>query len=229
MIDFNYFYDDSIMHRANPLLKFLSLIIISIFICRVNGISLFIISSILIIISILLSKISLKTLFSPILRLIPFLAAILLVNTLFYNSGKCIYQFHLICFSKDGFIQGLNIAFRTITIILLSSVFIRTTTSIDIMDAIEHLLVPLRIFKIQTRDISLIMSVSIQFIPIIFSDFERIRKAQIIRGTDFSDKSIRGTIKSVIPIVIPAFISVFRRADELAMAIEARGYNIEDE
>ena len=97
------------------------------------------------------------------------------------------------------------------------------------MDAIEHLLVPLRIFKIQTRDISLIMSVSIQFIPIIFSDFERIRKAQIIRGTDFSDKSIRGTIKSVIPIVIPAFISVFRRADELAMAIEARGYNIEDE
>ncbi len=229
MIDFNYYYDDSIMHRADPLLKFLSLIFFSILICRAKGILLFIISSVLIIISILLSKISLKRLFSPLLRLIPLLAAILIVNTFFYNNGECIYQFHLLCLSKEGFLQGLNIILRTITIIGLSFVFIQTTTSIEIMDAIEHLLLPLRFLKIRTRDISLIMSISIQFIPIIFSDFERIKKAQIIRGADFSDKSIRGTIKTVIPVVIPAFISVFRRADELSMAIEARGYNSEDE
>ena len=228
MIDFNYYYDDSIMHRANPLLKFLSLIIFSIFICWAKGILLFIISPVLIMITILLSKIPLKRLFSPLLRLIPLLAVILIVNTLFYSNGKCTYQFQLFCLSNEGFFQGLNIIIRTITIIALSFIFIQTTSSIEIMEAIENLLMPLRFLKIQTRDISLIISISIQFITIIFSDYERIKKAQIIRGADFSDKSIRGTFKTVIPIVIPAFISVFRRADELSMAIEARGYNSED-
>ena len=88
---------------------------------------------------------------------------------------------------------------------------------------------PLRLFGIPTKDIALIMSISLQFIPVFFSDIDRIRKAQTARGVDFSKGSVMDRAKSVFPLVIPAFISAFRRADELSLAIEARGYNSEIE
>ncbi len=230
MIDFNYQAGDTILHKMNPVIKFCGMILFSCVIVVLQGISLILASVFLITVSLLLSQQSVKKLFTPVLRFIPFFLAILLVNTVFYNNSECQYKFWLICISKAGFLQGLYIVIRTITILIMSSVFIKTTSTIEIMEAVEKILSPLRIIKIPVKDISLIMSISIQFIPIIFYDFERIRKAQITRGADMnSRKTLLDKVKTYIPIIIPTFISVFRRADELSMAIEARGYNITDD
>lgn len=226
MIDFNYQTGDSILHKMDPAIKFCGLILFSCVIVVLQGLSLILASVILISVFLLLSQQSVKKIFTPVLRFIPFFTAILLVNTVFYNNTECQYRFWLICISKAGFLQGIYIVVRTITIFIMSSVFIKTTSTIEIMETVEKILSPLRIIKVPVKDISLIMSISIQFIPIIFYDFERIRKAQITRGADLNNrKTILDKVKTYIPIIIPTFISVFRRADELSMAIEARGYN----
>ena len=118
---------------------------------------------------------------------------------------------------------------HTAAIMMLSVIFIRTTTSVQIMKGIEKLLRPLRMFGIPARDIALIMSIALQFIPIFFSDFDRIRKAQMARGADFSEGSLKERANALLSIVVPAFVSAFRRADELSLAIEARGYRSEKE
>ena len=132
-----------------------------------------------------------------------------------------IFKKWLICVSEAGIAQGLDILLHTVSVTILSIIFIRTTTSIEIMKGMETIMKPLKIIGLPSKDIALIMSISLQFIPVLLYDIERIRKSQIARGASFSDKSV---IKSINSIVIPAFVSVFRRADELALAIEARGY-----
>lgn len=229
MIDFNYQAGDSILHKLNPVIKFCGLISFSCVIVSLKGISLLLASTGLIAISLFLSQQSVKNIFKPVLRFFPFFSAILLANTVFYNNSECQIKFWLICISKTGFLQGIYIVIQMITIFIISAVFIKTTSTIEIMETVEKILSPLRIMKIPVKDISLIMSIAIQFIPIIFYDFERIRKAQIARGADMNNRiTLFEKIKTYIPIIIPTFISVFRRADELSIAIEARGYNISD-
>ena len=130
------------------------------------------------------------------------------------------------CFSKEGIIRGIEIILRTTVVMMLSYIFIRTTTTVEIMKGIERVMTPLRFLRVPTRDIALIMSIALQFIPVLYADFDRIRKAQIARGADFSGKSLKIRIKLILPLVIPAFVSAFRRADELSLAMEARGFGI---
>ena len=224
MIDLTYQTGDSILHRMNPTHKFLGLLLCTIIILVSKNLAGTIIAAVLITTLILLSKLPIKKVFAPLKSLFFFLIMIFLMNALFFNSGNCLYSYHSICISYKGIEQGYNIVLHTIAITILSSIFIRTTTSIEIMKGIENTLRPLRIFHVPTKDISLIMSIALQFIPVFFNDIDRIRKAQIARGANFNKGSIIARIQSIFPLVIPAFISAFRRADELSTAIEARGF-----
>ena len=224
MIDFNYIPGDSILHRTDPAVKFAVSILLSGLILLTKDLTCVIISILLVITLLILSGLDLESAFSPLKKIAIFMLMIFFVNALFYNGDSCIYAKWIICISKEGIRQGLNILLNTFMVIFLSSVFIRTTTSVEIIKGIETLLRPLRHLGVPTRDIALMMSIALQFIPVFFSDLDRIRKAQTARGADFSRGSILNRIKAVIPLVIPAFVSAFRRADELSMAIEARGY-----
>ena len=121
----------------------------------------------------------------------------------------------------------MNIILHTFFITVISFIFIQTTTSVEIMKGIERLLKPLQFIGIPVHEIALIISIALQFIPVFYADFDRIRKAQIARGADFTDGKISARIKAILPLVIPAFVSAFRRADELSLAMEARGFNLE--
>ena len=224
MIDFSYQTGDSFLHRLDPAIKLSGLLIASLIVLLTNGLLSLIISAVLIFLFLRMSKLPAKTVFRPLKRLTVFLSAIFLMNALFYNDGRCIFSWWLLCISQTGIIQGCNIVLHTAVVTVLSSIFIQTTTSIEIMKGLERLMRPLRKLSVPTRDIALIMSIAIQFIPVFFSDLDRIRKAQTARGADFSGGSLSSRIKSIIPLVIPAFISAFRRADELSYAIDARGY-----
>lgn len=229
MIDFTYQYSDSFLHRLDPAVKLFGLIFLSAIVLLTNGLFGTILSAILIAVLMFAGNLSFRTLFKPLKRLIPFLALIFLMNALFYSEESCLYAFWLICISKAGIIKGYNIVLHTFTITVLSSIFIRTTTSVEIMKGMETIMKPLRCLGVPVRDVSLIMSIALQFIPVFFNDLDRIRKAQISRGADFSGGSLIDRAKAVFPLVIPAFISAFRRADDLSMAIEARGFQSERE
>ena len=221
MIDFSYQSEDSAIHRLNPAIKIIGLFFISILLLNLKGLRCFFVSSIIIIILILSSNLDMRCVFSPLKKIIWFLIMIFFMNVFFYNNGTCLFKKWLICISEAGIAQGLDILLHTVSVTILSIIFIRTTTSIEIMKGMETIMKPLKIIGLPSKDIALIMSISLQFIPVLLYDIERIRKSQIARGASFSDKSV---IKSINSIVIPAFVSVFRRADELALAIEARGY-----
>lgn len=227
MIDLTYQTGNSPIHKMDPFYKLCGVIGLTILILLTKGPLCLIISISLTSLLLYFSKISFRSLLKPMKRLGIFLLTIFVMNLLFYSGESCIYRSGPICISKDGAMQGFDIVMHTFFVTLLSIIFIRTTTSIEIMKALEKLMSPLRLFGIPTKDIALIMSISLQFIPVFFSDIDRIRKAQTARGVDFSKGSVVDRAKSVFPLVIPAFISAFRRADELSLAIEARGFQSE--
>ncbi len=226
MIDLTYIYKDSVLHKMDPAIKFIGLILLSILILLLNGFKCLITSVLIIFVLLYLGHLDIAAVVNPLKRFLWFFVMIFLMNALFYKGNNCLFSIWMICLSKEGLIHGGEIILHTAAVMILSYIFIRTTTSVEIMKGIEKVMTPLRFFGFPTRDIALIMSIALQFIPVLYSDFDRIRKAQIARGADFNDKSIKNRIKLILPLVIPAFVSAFRRADELSLAMEARGFGI---
>ncbi|WP_226585721.1 energy-coupling factor transporter transmembrane component T family protein [Halobacillus litoralis] len=124
----------------------------------------------------------------------------------------------------EGLIQGGAISLRFFLLILVTSLLTLTTTPIEITDAIEELLGPLKKVKFPVHELALMMSISLRFIPTLMQETEKISKAQASRGVDLRTGSFKDRMKAVVPLLVPLFVSAFKRAEELAMAMEARGY-----
>ncbi|MFC7322225.1 energy-coupling factor transporter transmembrane component T family protein [Halobacillus campisalis] len=125
---------------------------------------------------------------------------------------------------REALIQGSTISLRFFLLIMVTSLLTLTTTPIEITDAIEQLLGPFKRFRFPAHELALMMSISLRFIPTLMQETEKISKAQASRGVDFRTGSFKDRIKAVIPLLVPLFVSAFKRAEELAMAMEARGY-----
>lgn len=126
--------------------------------------------------------------------------------------------------TEVGLNQGWMIFLRFILIISFSTLLTLTTTPLSLSDAVESLLKPLTIFKVPAHEIGLMLSLSLRFVPTLMDDTTRIMNAQKARGVDFGEGNIIQKVRSIIPILIPLFASSFKRADALAIAMEARGY-----
>ena len=125
---------------------------------------------------------------------------------------------------SGALIQGFQISLRFFLLILITSLLTLTTTPIEITDAIETLLHPLKKTKFPVHELALMMSISLRFIPTLMQETEKISKAQASRGVDFKTGPLKERIQAVVPLLVPLFVSAFKRAEELAMAMEARGY-----
>ncbi|WP_101846981.1 energy-coupling factor transporter transmembrane protein EcfT [Halobacillus sp. Marseille-P3879] len=125
---------------------------------------------------------------------------------------------------REAVLQGATISLRFFLLIMVTSLLTLTTTPIEITDAIEHLLGPLKKVRFPVHELALMMSISLRFIPTLMQETEKISKAQASRGVDFRTGSFKDRIKAIIPLLVPLFVSAFKRAEELAMAMEARGY-----
>lgn len=121
-------------------------------------------------------------------------------------------------------IQGFAISLRFFLLILITSLLTLTTTPIELTDAIEDMLHPLKKIKFPVHELALMMSISLRFIPTLLQETDKISKAQASRGVDFRTGPIKERLKAVVPLLVPLFVSAFKRAEELAMAMEARGY-----
>jgi len=153
-----------------------------------------------------------------------FFIIIFLMNMLFYSPENAWFSWWVFTPSYTGFLQAVSIVFRVCIIVILGNILTISTPPIETTRAIEALLYPLSYLCIPTGQIALIISVAIQFIPTLTMESEQIRKAQIARGARFDSKKLTEKAAAIGPMVVPIFVSAFRRADELALAMEARGY-----
>ncbi len=171
-----------------------------------------------------LSKVPLKYMFRGLKSIVFILGFTVIINMLFTTTGNEIFSFWIFTVTDDGIIHALKLGIRLVLLIIGSSLLTLTTSPIELTDGIERLLKPFSKIGVPAHEIAMMMSISLRFIPILIEETDKIMKAQMARGADFETGSIMKRAKAMVPIMIPLFISAFRRADELAMAMEARCY-----
>ncbi|MEH7112803.1 energy-coupling factor transporter transmembrane protein EcfT [Neobacillus niacini] len=224
MIIGRYVPADSSIHRMDPRSK---LIIIFLFVCIIflaNNFFTYALIGIYTFLMLGLSRIPFRFLYAglkPVLWLVLFT---LLLQVFFTKEGSLLYQLGPIKIYEEGVRQGIFISMRFFFLILMTSLLTLTTTPIEITDGLETLLHPLKKIRFPVHEMALMMSISLRFIPTLMQETDKIMKAQIARGVEFSSGPVKERIKAVIPLLIPLFISSFKRAEELAIAMEARGY-----
>lgn len=146
------------------------------------------------------------------------------VINMFFIPGEVLVSFGFLSVSKEGLKQALFMAIRLILLISGTSILTLTTSPMDLTDGIEKLLNPLKKFGFPAHELAMMMTISLRFIPTLVDETDKIMKAQMSRGADFESKNFIKRAKNLVPLLVPLFISAFKRADELSVAMEARCY-----
>lgn len=157
----------------------------------------------------------------PILFLIVFT---FLMHIFFTKDGALLLDWKFIKIYEEGLKQGVFISIRFLVLVLMTSVLTLTTSPISITDGLEDLLGPFKRFKLPVHELALMMSISLRFIPTLMDETDKILKAQLARGSDISSGTMKQRVHAVIPLLVPLFVSAFKRAEDLAIAMEVRGY-----
>lgn len=219
-----YIAGDSILHRLDPRSKLLAMMIYIVIIFWANNPLTYLIIGSFTVLLVCLSRISFSFFLEGIRPMIWIILFSTLFQLFFNNQGKLLWSFGFLKITEIGLNQAWMIFLRFILIISFSTLLTLTTTPLSLSDAVESLLKPLTIFKVPAHEIGLMLSLSLRFVPTLMDDTTRIMNAQKSRGVDFGEGNLVQKVKSIIPILIPLFASSFKRADALAIAMEARGY-----
>jgi len=207
-----YYPENSVIHKLDPRVKLLGTVVFIIMIFTINNIGGYILTALALAGAIKLSKVPLKYMLK-------------VLKAIFFTPGTVVFEYKFIKVTQEGIGLAVKIAVRLIFLIMGSSVMTLTTTPNHLTDGLEKSLSPLKKIKIPVHEISMMMSIALRFIPILLEETDKIMKAQQARGADFETGNIFRRAKSLIPILIPLIISSFRRANDLAMAMEARCYH----
>jgi energy-coupling factor transport system permease protein len=215
---------ESIIHRMDPRSK---LLLVFLFVCIVflaNNTSTYILLGLFTILMLGLSKIPIRFLYEG-LKPVFFLVLFTLILHLFLTKeGDLLFKLGWFEIYEEGLRQGIFISLRFFYLILITSLLTLTTTPIEITDGLETLLDPLKKINFPVHEMALMMSISLRFIPTLMQETDKIMKAQMARGVEFSSGPVKDRLKAIVPLLIPLFVSSFKRAEELAIAMEARGY-----
>lgn len=171
------------------------------------------------------SKIPFRTMIKSIKPLMFFVVFTALLNIFFTRSGEVLFEVGFITVTKDGIIYAGYMIVRIVILVLGTSLLTYTTSPIELTDGLEILLRPLSKIGVPSHELAMMMSIALRFIPTILEETDKIMKAQTARGADFESGNVIKRAKALIPLLVPLFISAFRRADELAMAMECRCYH----
>lgn len=219
-----YIVGDSFIHRLDPRSKLLAMLIYIIVIFWANNPVTYAVITLFTLFLVFLSKIKLGFFLGGIKPMIWIILFSTLFQVFFNTRGNVLWSIGFFKITEVGLNQGWMIFLRFILIISFSTLLTLTTTPLSLSDAVESLLKPLTIFKVPAHEIGLMLSLSLRFVPTLMDDTTRIMNAQKARGVDFGEGNLLKRIRSFIPILIPLFASSFKRADALAIAMEARGY-----
>lgn len=159
------------------------------------------------------------------LKAIIFVVAFTSILNLFYGSGRVLVQWGVMQITEGGVNRAVFITLRIVCLMLLSAALTFTTSPTELTDAIERLLKPLKIFHVKVHEIAMMMTIALRFVPTLLEETDKIMSAQKARGADLESGGLMQRVKALIPILIPLFVSAFRRAYDLAMAMECRCYH----
>lgn len=219
-----FFPANSILHKLDARLKIsaLFLLIIGLFIfdTQID----YIIWTIFVISMMLLSKIPIKMFFVSIKPII-WIIAFTFVLHLFGTEGKVLWSYWKLSITWEGLSNGTFVCLRLLLLMFTASLLTYTTPPLVLSDALEDLMKPLKRLGVPAHELAMMMTIALRFIPTLLEETDKIMKAQKSRGADFMTGNLFKRMKAFMPVLIPLFISAFRRADELAMAMEARCYH----
>ena len=223
-----YYPADSVMHRLDPRTKVIGAVvyIVAAFLCNnLLSFGLLLLSALVLI---CLSKIPLRIVLRSIRALIFIMAFTAILNIFWITDADAapLFQWKFITIYEKGLYNAAFILIRITTMVIGTSLFLTYTTSpIALTDAIESLLRPLSKIKVPVHEFAMMMTIALRFIPTIVEETDKIMSAQKARGADFTTGSLPARVKALIPVIVPLFASAFRRAGELATAMECRCYH----
>lgn len=219
-----FFPGNSLIHRLDPRSKIIFIILYIIFIFSVKNLFSYAFIALFILLCSVISKIPLKYMIKGIKPILFFIVLTAFFN-LFLTPGRIVFNFSFVTITEEGIRMALFMIFRLLFLVLGTSLLTLTTSPISLTDGIEHLISPLKKVGVPSHEIAMMMTIALRFIPTLLEETDKIIKAQTARGADFESGNIVRRAKAMVPILIPLFLSAFRRADELATAMECRCYH----
>lgn len=216
---------DSVIHKLDPRTKIGMMILYILMTFLVKKIYFLAIPFAYLVIELVLSGISLRYILNS-LKPIRFLLIFMFLLNLFFTKGEHVWlDLGFWQLTGEAVLQSCFLAVRIILLVAGASMLTLTTSPIALTDGIERLFAPLKIFHFPAHELAMMMTIALRFVPTLMNESEKIRNAQMSRGADFESGNIFKRVKSMIPILIPLFVSSFRKADELAIAMESRCYH----
>ena len=215
---------NSVIHRLDPRMKLLCTLLYIVFIFFITNFMGYAFAALFLVVVIKASTVPPRLLLRG-LRAILFIIVFTAVLNIFFTAGETVlWQIGSVRITQEGLLNAGRMALRLTMLIIGSSMLTLTTTPIQLTDAIEYGLKPLKIIKVPAHEIAMMMTIALRFIPTLIEEMDKIMKAQMARGADFDTGGIIKKARSLVPLLVPLFISAFRRAEDLALAMESRCY-----
>ena len=218
-----YYQTESVIHRLDPRVKLIATIVFIISLFLVDSFPGYLIAGLFLVCAIKLSHVPFKFMVKG-MKAILFLLIFTVIFNLFLTPGRPLVSIWRLTITWEGLETAVKMAIRLSFLIIGSSVMTLTTTPNNLTDGMESLMKPLRRLRVPVHEIAMMMSIALRFIPILLEETDKIMKAQMARGADVDSGNLIQKAKSLVPLLVPLFISAFRRANDLAMAMEARCY-----
>ncbi|WP_418876277.1 energy-coupling factor transporter transmembrane component T family protein [[Clostridium] scindens] len=219
-----YYPAKSVLHRLDPRVKLVSTLLYLISLFLFKSIPGYIVATVFLAAVIRLSKVPFSYIVKGLKPIVMLLMITVLFNLFLTRDGEVLFHAWIFTITEGGLRTAVYMAIRLIYLIIGSSLMTFTTTPNELTDGIEKLLHPLNKIRVPVHEVAMMMSIALRFIPILLEETDKIMKAQIARGADLESGNIIQRAKNMIPILVPLFVSAFRRANDLAMAMEARCY-----
>lgn len=220
-----YLPGDSVVHRLDPRTKIFLMAVYIAVVFVVKSLAVFLLPVALLVAIFAFARVPASYFFSA-LKPMKWLLVFMFVINLFATQGTTVwFEWKFIRLTQEALEQAAYITLRLILLVAGTSILTLTTSPIALTDGLEKLMAPLRKLRFPAHELAMMMTIALRFIPTLLEETDRIQKAQMARGADFESGNIFQRAKSMIPVLVPLFVSAFRRADELAMAMESRCYH----
>ena len=219
-----YYPVNSVLHRLDPRVKLVSTLIYIVSLFVFDSVIGYVIAAIFLASMIKLSQVPFRFMVKGLKPVVVLLCITLFFNLIF-TPGEAVFSIWIITVTREGIQLAVRMGIRLVFLVIGASLMTLTTTPNQLTDGLERLLKPLNHIHVPVHEISMIMSIALRFIPILLDETDKIMKAQTARGADFESGGLVRKVKAMVPLLVPLFISAFRRANDLAMAMEARCYH----
>lgn len=215
---------DSIIHKMDPRAKIIAMLLLVTAIFFPSGWLGYGIIGCCIVFTVFLAKLNLKFVVKSMKPMITMMVFLFIINVLVIKSGDVLFTIFNLSVYSDAVFQTLYIIVRLILMIMITTTLTATTKPLDLTLGIEDLLIPLKRFKVPAHEIAMLISIALRFIPDLIDETQRIMKAQASRGVDIQEGKFKEKIMAILSLIVPLFVSALQRAEDLANAMEARGF-----